>query len=106
MFRQFRIESIDFKTFMAGNHRKPRRFHSNAYSFFPSITMTSFLSPDIAGLYAVVLGAGAIVMLSHGLESYAAHSGHVRLATAIETVTRLAFPVVGFGFILFFLISL
>lgn len=102
-----RIEVIDFKTFMAGNHRKPNRFiNTTVYSFLPSITVSSFLSPDIVGLYTVVLGVFAFGMLSHCLETYAASTGHEALAETIETVTRLAFSIGGFSFIGYFLLSL
>ncbi|KRF63373.1 hypothetical protein ASG99_04395 [Bacillus sp. Soil768D1] len=107
MFRQQRIETIDFKTFMAGNHRKPKRLiNTSVLSFMPSITVSSFLSPDVAGVYAALLGIGALAMLSHGLETYAASTGREALAEAIETITRLAFSIGGFSFIGWFLLSL
>ncbi|MFE4812779.1 hypothetical protein ACFQ9Y_16820 [Peribacillus simplex] len=107
MFRKQQIEVIDFKTFMAGTYRKPKRLINPAvYSFIPSITVSSFLSPDVAGIYAVVLGVFAIGMLSHFLEVTAASSGREELAWAIETVTRLAFTIGGFSSIAWFLLSL
>ncbi|MBT2603935.1 hypothetical protein J7E55_13080 [Bacillus sp. ISL-53] len=107
MFRKQQIEVIDFKTFMAGTYRKPNRIiNTSVLSFMPSITVSSFLSPDVAGIYAVVLGVFAIGMLSHFLEVTAASSGREELAWAIETVTRLAFSIGGFSFIGWFLLSL
>ncbi|PJN90597.1 hypothetical protein [Bacillus sp. mrc49] len=107
MFRKQQPEVIDFKTFMAGTYRKPKRsINTPIYSFMPSITVSSFLSPDVAGIYAVVLGVFAIGMLSHGLENFAASSGREELAWAIETVTRLAFTIGGFSSIAWFLLSL
>ncbi|MES9738348.1 hypothetical protein ABWK46_13600 [Peribacillus frigoritolerans] len=107
MFRKQHLEVIDFKTFMAGTYRKPKRLiKTSVYSFLPSITVSSFLSPDVAGIYAVVLGVFALGMLSHCLEVYAASSGRESLAEAIETVTRLAFSIGGFSFIGWFLLSL
>lgn len=107
MFRKQQLEVIDFKTFMAGKYRKPKSLIiTSVYSFMPSITVSSFFSPDVAGIYAVVLGVFAIGMLSHGLEVYAASSGRESLAEAIETVTRLAFTIGGFSFIGYFLLSL
>lgn len=107
MFRKRQIEVIDFRTFMAGNYRKQNRLiNTSIYGFMPSITVSSFLSPDVAGIYAVVLGVFAIGMLSHCLEVYAAGSGREALAEAIETLTRLAFSIGGFSFIGWFLLSL
>ncbi|MFE4430843.1 hypothetical protein ACFRH9_28375 [Peribacillus butanolivorans] len=108
MFRQQRIEKIDFKTFMAGNHRKPSKHLTNTtlYSFLPSVSVSSFFSPDIAGVYAVLLGVFAFGMLSHFLETYAASTGREALAEAIETITRLAYSIGGFSFIGWFLVSL
>ncbi|MGE6720190.1 hypothetical protein ACQKGD_22945 [Peribacillus frigoritolerans] len=108
MFRKQKIETIDFKTFLAGKRVKQSKslINNSIYSFFPSITMSGFFTPDIAGLYAVVLGVGAIAFLSHCLEITAANHGHENLAATIETVTRLAFPIGGFSFILWFLFSL
>ncbi|MFJ7855270.1 hypothetical protein ACIQX3_21265 [Peribacillus frigoritolerans] len=110
MFEQLRkqkIEVIEFKTFMAGTYRKPKQLINTAiYSFMPTITLSSFLSPDVAGIYAVVLGVFAIGMLSHFLEVTAASSGREELAWAIETVTRLVFTIGGFSSIAWFLLSL
>ncbi|MEJ9228926.1 hypothetical protein LAV79_05395 [Peribacillus butanolivorans] len=108
MFRQQRIETIDFKTFMAGNPRKPSKslINTSVLSFMPSVSVSSFFSPEIAGVYAVLLGIGALAMLSHFLETYAASTGREALAEAIETVTRLAFSIGGFSFIGWFLVSL
>ncbi|MFJ5625469.1 hypothetical protein ACIQD3_22830 [Peribacillus loiseleuriae] len=103
-------ETIDFKTFLAGNRvSKPKHLINNSiYGFMPSITFSSFfhMTPEISGLYAVVMGVGAIGMLSHGLEMMAANSGYETLAAAIETMTRLAFTIGGFGFIGWFLFTL
>lgn len=106
-----RIEVIDFKTFMAGNHRKPApkpKLATPIYGFMPSITLSSFMhmSPEIAGLYAVVIGVGAFAILSHLAEITAATYGHESLASFIETATRLIFPVAAFSFIGWFLFSL
>ncbi|MFK9120727.1 hypothetical protein ACJEBK_28415 [Peribacillus frigoritolerans] len=107
MFRKQQIEVIDFKTFMAGTYQKPKRLiNTSIYSFMPSITVSSFLSPDVAGIYAVVLGVFAVGMLSHFLEVTAASSGREELAWAIETVTRLGFTIGGFSSIAWFLLSL
>ncbi|MFE3973257.1 MULTISPECIES: hypothetical protein [unclassified Peribacillus] len=107
MFRKQQIEVIDFREFMAGTYGKSNRIiNSSVYGFMPSITVSSFLSPDVAGIYAVVLGVFAIGMLSHFLETYAASSGREELAWAIETVTRLAFTIGGFSSIGWFLLSL
>lgn len=105
MFRKLQIEVIDFKTFMAGTNRKPNRLNTSIYGFMPSITISSFLSPDVAGIYAVLLGLFALG-ISHCLESFAASSGREELAWAIETVTRLAFTIGGFSSIGWFLLSL
>jgi hypothetical protein len=106
MFKKQQLEVIDFKTFMAGTYRKPNRINTSVLSFMPSITLSSFLSPDVAGIYAVVLGVFAIGMLSHFLEVTAASSGREELAWAIETITRLAFTIGGFSSIAWFLLSL
>ncbi|MFK4388785.1 hypothetical protein ABH916_000713 [Peribacillus frigoritolerans] len=107
MFRKQQLEVIDFKTFIAGTYRKPNRLiNTSVYGFMPSITVSSFFSPDIAGVYAVLVGVFAIAMLSHCLETYAASTGREALAEAIETITRLAFSIGGFSFIGWFLVSL
>ncbi|MDW7616990.1 hypothetical protein SC499_20290 [Peribacillus simplex] len=109
MFRKQQIEVIDFKTFMAGNYRKPKRLiNTSVYSFMPSITISSFfsMSPGFATLYGVVIGVGLLGILSHCLEVTAANAGHEELAMAIETVTRLAFSIGGFSFIGWFLLSI
>ncbi|MFJ7509373.1 hypothetical protein ACIQW7_07915 [Peribacillus simplex] len=107
MFRKQQIEVIDFKTFMAGTYQKSNRLiNTSVYSFLPSIKVSSFLSPDVAVIYSVVLGVFAIGMLSHCLETFAASSGREELAWAIETVTRLAFTIGGFSSIAWFLLSL
>lgn len=106
-----KIEVIDFKTFMAGNHRKPTpkpKLAAPIYGFMPSITLSSFMhmSPEITGLYAVVIGVGTFAILSHLAETTAATYGHESLASFIETATRLIFPVAAFSFIGWFLFSL
>lgn len=110
MFRKQKIETIDFKTFLAGKRVKQSKslINNSIYGFMPSMTVSSFfnMSPEIAGLYAVVIGVGIFGMLSHCLETAAANSGREALAEAIETITRLAFSIGGFSFIGWFLISL
>lgn len=106
-----KIEVIDFKTFMAGNHRKPApkpKLTTPIYGFIPSVTLSSFMhmSPEIAGMYAVVIGVGAFAMLSHLAETTAASYGYEALASFIDTATHLIFPVAAYSFIGWFLFTL
>lgn len=106
MFRKQKRETIDFKTFLAGNRvNKPNHLiTTSVFSIFPTITISS-LSPDL-GIFTILFGAGAFAMLSYVLENLAAHNGYESLAILIDGVTRLLFPLAGFGGILWFLLQL
>lgn len=94
-------ETIDFKTFLAGNRvKEPKRLNTNLFSFLP------IMPSDITVLYAVVLGAGAVVLLSHYIESLAANAGYTTLAAAIETVTRFSFIIGGLSYAGWFIFTL
>lgn len=107
--RRKKTEVIDFKTFIAGETTVRRvKPTTTLYGFLPMVSPATFLhmTPDIGGVYIAVLAAGAFALLSHALETTAASYGHTALANAIESVTRLVFPLVGFGAIVFFIFSL
>ena len=104
-----KIETIDFKTFLGGKRiKEPKRLTTNVFSIMPTITFSDFfnMQSDVFVLYALVLGAGAVALLSYCLEVLALRTGHEMLAEAIETITRLSFTASGFGIIVWFLFSL
>lgn len=103
-----RIEVIDFKTFLANRHEVKPNLATPIYGFIPSISVSSFLhmTPEIGGLYALVIGVWAFAMLSHMAETTAAAHGYEEVASFIDTATRLLFPVTAFSFIGWFLFSL
>ncbi|AXN39875.1 hypothetical protein [Peribacillus butanolivorans] len=112
MRRKEKIEVLDFRGFMAGDIRRketrPKKLTTPIYGFMPSITLSGFMhmSPEIAGLYAVVIGVGAFALLSHLAETTAAAHGYEALASFIETATHLIFPIAAYSFIGWFLFSL
>lgn len=99
---------IDFKTFISEGYVDKPKLAAPIYGFMPSISASSFLhmSPEIGGLYALVIGVGSFAMLSHCLEVIATAHGYEEIASFIETTTRLLFPIAAFSFIGWFLFSL
>ncbi|MBD1381021.1 hypothetical protein [Metabacillus arenae] len=78
MFKQ-KTEVIPFREFMRRQAipLKEQPYTPILYSLLPGMSIESFfnMSPQMTGLYALVLGAGALGILSHLIEVNAAKSG-------------------------------
>ncbi|MGM0879031.1 MAG: hypothetical protein ACQEWV_31395 [Bacillota bacterium] len=106
-----KTETIDFKTFLAGNRVKQSNRTSDItlYSgLLPSMTFSSFfdMTPQITGLYAVVIGVGCFAILSHLFEINSAKNGFYKLAYVIESITRFILPVGTFSFMIWALFKI
>ncbi|MED4534853.1 hypothetical protein [Metabacillus fastidiosus] len=111
MFNKNKIEVIPFKDFMsrpAACIQKEIPLQTNIYGFLPGMSLERFfdMSPQVSGLYAVVLGVGAFAMLSHLIEVTTAKNGFNNVAYVIETVTRFILPMGTFGFMIWVLFKI
>lgn len=109
MFKQ-KTEVIDFKTFLAGNHVESKGASDiTLYSgLLPTMSVERFfdMSPQMTGLYVLVLSAGAFAILSHLIEVGTAKNGMSNVAYVVETVTRFIMPVSAFGFMVWALFKI
>jgi hypothetical protein len=74
----------------------------------PSVTMSGLLdmSPQMTGLYSVVLGVGGLAILSHLIEVNSAKNGFSRFAYVVESITRFILPVGTFSFMIWALFKI
>lgn len=107
LFKQ-KTEVIDFKTFLAGNKSNQSSDIKLYSGLLPSITLSGFfdMSPQMTGLYAVVIGVGCFAILSHLIEVNTAKNGFSKLAYIIESVTRFILPVGTFSFMIWALFKI
>lgn len=98
-----KIETILFREFLAGPHTKRTSPTPIVYGLVPGMSIEGFfdMSPEVAGAYALVLGAGGIAILSHFLEINFAKTGFENIAYVIEGLTRVILPAGAYGFILY-----
>lgn len=109
MFRKNKIEAIDFREFMTGNHRtqkQPPRTNVCAMSaFFPTITPGSFFPIHDTDFALFLVGVGSIAG-SAFLQHFAAKSGSPAVSEAIGEISGFVFPIVVYGAILWFFFTL
>lgn len=98
-----KIETIPFREFLAGPNEKRMSHTPILYSLVPGMSIEGFfnMSPEVAGAYALVIGVGAIGMLSHVLEVNFAKAGFENISYVIEAITKAALPVGTYSFILY-----
>jgi hypothetical protein len=97
-----KIETIDFREFMAGTYRKPARptRPTRAYSgFLPIITPQNLFPVHDVGFALFLVGAGTIT-LSALIERGLARDGLLEMAYAVAQFGRFAFPVLTYGAVL------
>ena len=103
-----KIETIPFREFLAGPNEKRMSHTPILYSLVPGMSIEGFfnMSPEVAGAYALVIGVGAIGILSHVLEVNFVKAGIENVAYVIEGITKVLLPVGTYGFILYVLYKL
>ena len=97
-----KIETIDFREFMAGTYRKPARptRPARAYSgFLPVITPQNLFPVHDAGFALFLTGVGAITIAAFA-ERFLARGGMPVAAQFIADVGRFVFPIVAYGSVL------
>lgn len=105
-----KIEAIPFREFMAGHHstreEKPRTNNIYAMSaFFPVITPESFFPVHELGFLLFVAG-GVLIVGAAFVENIFAKIGLTLVAEVIKDVSKVAFPVLVYGGVFWFLFTL
>ncbi|MFJ7680350.1 hypothetical protein ACIQXQ_20185 [Peribacillus sp. NPDC097198] len=108
MFKKHKIEVIPYKDFMsrpATSIQRKTPLHSNIYSFFPSITITSFF-PIGDPAFAFFLVSGGLIAVVALSETALASSGLSSVSSVLSSLFRFVLPVVGYGLIFWFLFQI
>ena len=92
-----KTQTIQFNQFMSGEYKKPKKKPLKAYSVI-YINPWAFIDPTVCAIGGVVLGIAL-------LEKYLERKEHFPLLEKIQSVTGLLFPALGFGGLVYFLIS-
>lgn len=100
-----KIETIDFREFMAGTYRKsthPAR-PTRAYSgFLPTITPQNLFPIHDGGFALFLVGVGAIALVAFA-ERGLARGGLPEMAYMVAEFGRFVFPVLAYGAVLWLL---
>jgi hypothetical protein len=92
-----RVETINFREFMSGEWEQPKKKPLKAYSVI-YINPWAFIDPTICAIGGVVLGIALF-------EKYLEKKEHFPLLDKMQSVTGLLFPAVGFGSLVYFLLT-
>lgn len=100
-----KIETIDFREFMAGTYRKPKRparptQSTRAYSGFLPIITPQNLFPVHDSDFALLLTGVGTITLAAVTERVLARCGFTEMANMIEDFGRFVFPVIAYGAVL------
>jgi hypothetical protein len=109
MFQTNKIEVIPFKDFMCGRPATPIQKKTPllpVYSFLPPFTIKSLLPVGIDPTFTIFVIAGASVAVLALFEYMLAEFGFTEISDIMGTTFKFAFPVVGYGTILWFLSTL
>ncbi|QPA33387.1 hypothetical protein [Thermaerobacillus caldiproteolyticus] len=94
-----KIETIDFREFMAGTHRKSKR-PTRAYSgFLPTITPQTLFPIHDGGFALFLAGVGTIMVVAFS-ERFLARGGFPEVAYAVAEIGRFVFPILAYGAVL------
>jgi hypothetical protein len=94
-----KIETIDFREFMAGTYRKPAR-PARAYSgFLPTITPQNLFPVHDVGFALFLAGVGTIALVAFA-ERGLARGGLPEMAYMVAEFGRFVFPVLAYGAVL------
>ena len=103
-------EVLTLSEFLAPQPSKPTQskkpLNTSIYSFFPPITISSFfpvLSDPTFGLF--VIGCGLITIVGFA-EYVLALSGNSEISAYIAGISKVVFPIIGYGLLFWFLLSL
>lgn len=111
MFKHKKIETISFHDFMATNrteYEKKKSLTKDIYamsSIFPVITPESFFPVHELGFLLFVAG-GVLIVGSAFIENLFAKTGLTMVAEIIKDVSKVAFPVLVYGTVFWFLFTL
>jgi hypothetical protein len=97
-----KIETIDFREFMAGTYRKPARpaQPTRTYSgFLPTVTPQNLFPIHDGGFALFLAGVGTIALVAFA-ERGLARGGLPEIAYMVAQFGRFAFPVICFGSVL------
>jgi hypothetical protein len=97
-----KIETIDFREFMAGTYRKPARpaRSTRAYSgFLPTVTPQNLFPVHDVGFALFLAGVGAIALVAFA-ERGLARGGLPEMAYMIAEFGRFVFPILAYGSVL------
>jgi hypothetical protein len=95
-------EVIPFKEFLspaAAIIPKQRHLPAHVYSFFPPITLKSFF-PIHDGGFSLFLLAGGIILIIALADRFLMNTETSEIGIYISSFAKVAFPVVGFGSVL------
>jgi hypothetical protein len=97
-----KIETIDFREFMAGTYRKPAQpvRSTRAYSgFLPTITPQNLFPIHDGGFALFLAGVGAIALVAFA-ERGLARGGLPEMAYMVAEFGRFVFPILAYGAVL------
>jgi hypothetical protein len=109
MFAKNKIEVIPFKDFMCGRPATPIQKKTPllpVYSFLPPFTIKSLLPIGLDPTFTIFILASGIIVLLAVCEYALAEFGFTEISDVLGTVFKFAFPVAGYGTILWFLSTL
>jgi hypothetical protein len=110
MFYKNKIEVILFKDFMGGRAATPiiqkKIPLPPVYSFLPPFTIKSLLPVGLDPTFTIFVIAGSTVVIFALFEYMLAEFGFTEISDVLGTVFKFAFPVAGYGTILWFLSTL
>lgn len=99
-------ETFTVKEFLTGQPKVPthskKSLVKSIYSFFPPITISSFF-PVAEPSFALFLVGGAVITLVALTEYGTASQGFQDISIFISGITKILFPLVGYGVIFWFL---
>jgi hypothetical protein len=97
-----KIETIDFREFMAGTYRKPARpaRPTRAYSgFLPTVTPQNLFPINDSG-FALFLAGVSVIALVAFAERGLARGGLPEIAYMVAEFGRFVFPILAYGAVL------
>jgi hypothetical protein len=97
-----KIETIDFREFMAGTYRKPARptRPARTYSgFLPTVTPQNLFPIHDGGFALFLAGVGTIALVAFA-ERGLARGGLPEMAYIVAEFGRFVFPVLAYGAVL------
>jgi mannose/fructose/N-acetylgalactosamine-specific phosphotransferase system component IIC len=92
-----KTQTIKFSEFMSGEYKKPKQKQVKAYSVI-YINPWAFIDPTICTIGGVVLGIALF-------EKFLERKEYFSLLEKMQSVTGLLFPAIGFGSLVYMLIS-